>query len=65
MKATANLIECTKGVQVEMQLPRNWTVYSRVYRDDAAARKAAHVMATQLYLDLAWTEDEAAKKRGE
>ena len=54
MNATASLIECEKGVQAELSLPRNWTLYSNVYSDAAAAHRAATAIAKTLGITLTW-----------
>jgi len=61
MVGKADLIECGKGadVQVEISLPRSWTLYSKVYRSEEQAKKAADYMSQRLGFVLEWSNAEA------
>ncbi|KKL91878.1 hypothetical protein LCGC14_1890310 [marine sediment metagenome] len=60
MIGTADLIPCKNGVQVEISLPQNWTLYSTIYRDEELARKRAESIAIQLRVDLTWNTEPSA-----
>lgn len=56
MTGRVDLIPCVNGFQVEISLPREWTLYSKIYREKQLACKAAESIAAELDFELVWNE---------
>jgi len=65
MTGQATTVECLAGWQVEISLPRNWTLYSTVYKTEEQATKAARRLAGEMGIDLVWEEGKAAEAKEE